>query len=261
MFTFIWRMPKSRGVNKTAAAGRLLAPVLAVCLFCCVPAVSGVGEAAGETAGTVTEEAAQETAEETAEETDEVTVAKVTTPQGPLNMRAKAEKNSTVVGLIPNGTCLLVLKEGERWCLCSWEDTEGYCSTEFLTFLRDADPALTGYRVLRRGMRGEDVLKMKERLRELGYFREGSSLTDVYNDTAAERVRMFQRQIGADEDGVASQELQFYLFSDRAPKCDQALPSLRSPVLTEDNGLRKEICGCCMGEGCECCDFRGWIWY
>ena len=39
------------------------------------------------------------------------------------------------------------------------------------------------------------------------------------------------------------------LFSDRAPKCDQKLPAARSPVLSEGNGLRKEICGCCMGEG------------
>jgi len=188
-------------------------------------------------------------------------VAKVTTPKGPLKMRAKASGKSRVVCSVPNGTCLLVQEEDENWCLCRWDGKTGYCYTGYLTMLREADPGMLDYRVLREGDKGEDVLAMKQRLQDLGYIRSGSVLTNVYNDVLAERVTLFQRQTGMTEDGVASQELQAYLFSDRAPRCEQKLPAARSPVLSERNGLRKVICGCCMGEGCECCGFKGWIFY
>ena len=166
-----------------------------------------------------------------------------------------------MIASVPNGSCLLVLEEDESWCLCRWDGKTGYCGTAYLTMLREADPGLLDYRVLRPGDRGEDVLALKRRLRDLGYIRPGASLTNVYNDVLAERVILFQRQTGMTEDGVASQELQAYLFSDRAPVCSQNLPAVRSPVMSEGNGLRKEICGCCMGEGCEYCGGKGWIFY
>lgn len=50
------------------------------------------------------------------------------------------------------------------------------------------------------------------------------------------------------------------LVSDRAPSCTQALPRVRTRVVSGDSSNRV-ICGCCMGEGCECCGFKGWIDY
>lgn len=187
-------------------------------------------------------------------------VAKVTTEKGPLNLRSRAEDKAGVLTGIPNGTCVLLTEEGDGWCRVVYDGFDGYCKTAYLTILRDADPSLTEYRILRRGDSGEDVLRMKKRLLELGYIRSGSELTNAYNDTAAERVRLFQRQTGMTEDGVASQELQAYLFSERAPVCTQTLPPVRTPVMTR-NGENRVICGCCFGEGCECCGFTGWIQY
>lgn len=187
-------------------------------------------------------------------------VGKVITPKGPLKLRAKAAMDGRVLTEIPNGACLLVLEEGEAWCRVLWEEKEGYCSAEFLTLLREADLSLLNYRILRQGDQGEDVIALKARLQELGYIRAGSQLNGIYNDIAAERVRLFQRQTGMTEDGVASQELQAYLFSDRAPACTQALPRVRARVVTGEEKNRV-ICGCCWGEGCECCDGKGWIQY
>ncbi|MBQ6527982.1 MAG: hypothetical protein IJI38_05615 [Clostridia bacterium] len=55
--------------------------------------------------------------------------------------------------------------------------------------------------------------------------------------------------------------MQAYVFSDRAPQCTQTLPRIRSQVRKEDSGLSRMICGCCMGDGCECCGYAGWIYY
>jgi hypothetical protein len=187
-------------------------------------------------------------------------VAKVTTKKGPLKMREKAGGEGRVLTEIPNGTCILVLQEDEIGCKVLYQDQTGYCKTEFLTLLREADPSMLEYRVLQKGAKGDDVLALKQRLQELGYIRSGSDLTNVYNDVTAERVILFQKQIGITEDGIASQELQAYLFSEKAPVCGQKLPKVRSRVVSQD-GSRRIFCGCCMGEGCECCHFTGWIEY
>lgn len=131
---------------------------------------------------------------------------------------------------------------------------------EFLTILREADPSMLEYRVLKTGDKGDDVLALKKRMKELGYLRSAAQLTDTYTDVTAERVVLFQRQTGMTENGIASQELQAYLFSHKAPSCAQTLPRIRSRVSSGDNS-NHVICGCCMGEGCECCGFKGWIEY
>ena len=98
--------------------------------------------------------------------------------------------------------------------------------------------------------------QLEESLQELGYIRSSAVLTNRYNEETARRVTLFQRQTGMSEDGVAWQELQAYLFSDKAPQCTQTLPRVRSRVA---DGKNRMICGCCMGEGCECCNFTGWV--
>lgn len=188
-------------------------------------------------------------------------VAKVITEnKGPLKFRASAGKDSRVLDEIPNGMCLLVVQQEDDWCLVVYEEQEGYCKTEFLKFFPEADPTILNYRLLKAGDKGEDVLALKQRLQELGYIRSAATLTDRYTDETKGRIVLFQRQTGMTEDGIASQELQAYLFSDKAPVCTQTLPRPRSRVISADD-TNRVICGCCMGEGCECCGFTGWIQY
>ena len=170
-------------------------------------------------------------------------VAKVTTAnKGPLKLRTEASQKCRVIDEIPNGTCVLVVEEGESWCRLVYQGQEGYCMTEFLILLRGADPSMLEYRVLKNGDKGEDVLALKRRLKELGYLRSAAQLTDSYTDVTAERIILFQRQTGMTGDGIASQELQAYLFSDKAPSCTQTLPRVRSRVSSGDDSSRV-ICG------------------
>ena len=191
------------------------------------------------------------------EEQPDSIAAKVSTEKGALKLRKTAGPKGKVIGEIPNGTCILVTKEAEDWCEVSWNGQTGYCKTEFLILYRGADLSLLDYRVLRDGDKGDDVIALKQRLQELGYIRSGAALTNRYTQETAQRVILFQRQTGMTEDGVAWQELQAYLFSDKAPACNQARPRIRTKVADKGNRM---ICGCCMGEGCECCNFTGWVY-
>lgn len=86
--------------------------------------------------------------------------------------------------------------------------TGGYTAAELA--------ALEGYRTLSVGMRGEDVLRLKERMYELGYFKNPSA-NSQYTETTAEYVNEFLRNNGvANPDGTMTPEQQLLFYSDRA---------------------------------------------
>lgn len=66
------------------------------------------------------------------------------------------------------------------------------------------------------GSSGNDIVAMKKRLQELGYFTAGASLSDQYNSTTTERVKLFQKTNGLPQTGIANTETLLLLFSDRA---------------------------------------------
>ena len=73
---------------------------------------------------------------------------------------------------------------------------------------------------LKQGAEGADVLKMKLRLYELGYFTT-DNLSEVYNGTTVERVKLFQQVNGLKQTGVADAETLNLLYSDKAKETNQ----------------------------------------
>lgn len=69
------------------------------------------------------------------------------------------------------------------------------------------------YRTLKKDDSGADVLELKERMYYLGYFNT-LKLSDVYNNTMIERVKMLQKNNGLEQTGIATPELQELIFSD-----------------------------------------------
>lgn len=197
-------------------------------------------------------------------------VAQVTTEKGPLNLREAPDDRAEVLERIPNQSLVSVIDQGDVFWKVQYGNTQGYAMRKFLTMTDYAQDILS-YRLLYRGNRGEDVLSLKERLMELGYYRAGSSMTDDYNDTCVERVKMFQRQNGLDENGIATAGVQAKLFSDTAAANAEELPkSVRlgyvvAPGGSDDTDWEQWIldhpgvCPCCKGEGCDCCDWTGEI--
>ena len=74
------------------------------------------------------------------------------------------------------------------------------------------------YTTLKSGSKGNDVVKMKEQMQELGYFKENASLSDQYNGTTTERVKLFQKANGLKQTGIADEETLKLLYSDKAKK-------------------------------------------
>lgn len=72
------------------------------------------------------------------------------------------------------------------------------------------------YQTLKQGSKGTDVLEMKKRMQELGYFKKGAELSNVYNGTCVERVKQFQKKNGLPQTGVADTETLSLLYSDQA---------------------------------------------
>ena len=83
------------------------------------------------------------------------------------------------------------------------------------------------YRTLKQGMEGKDVLRFKQALYWLGYFKS-LDVSDNYNGTTVERVKLLQKNNDLEQTGVADADLQALVFSGAAVPTDTA-PS-PSPV-------------------------------
>lgn len=70
------------------------------------------------------------------------------------------------------------------------------------------------YRTLQKSMSGEDVLHLKQRLQELGFFDVTSELTDSYNSTMEYKVKQYQNALGIKATGIATPELQTVIYTE-----------------------------------------------
>ena len=75
--------------------------------------------------------------------------------------------------------------------------------------------AETTYTTLQKGSKGDDVMKLQQRLKELGYLK-GSADGD-YGKGTEKAVKAFQKRAGLKQDGVAGAAMQKALFADDAP--------------------------------------------
>lgn len=146
--------------------------------------------------------------------------AEVTTDKGPLNMRMSPKSSGTVLKRIPNYTIVLVLKPDDDWSKVAYDGKEGYVISDYLSIL-DSLP----YSTLEQGAHGKEVLSLKERLQELGYFRAGATeMTDSFTETMTKRIMIFQQLNGLAQTGVATPELQAFIFWGNAAKNTAYLP-------------------------------------
>ena len=88
--------------------------------------------------------------------------------------------------------------------------------SEVMLVEREGDVPTIVYETLQRGNKSEDVLAMKERLRELGYFKKNADLSNSYNDSCVERVKQFQKVNGLPQTGIADHLTLSLLYSDAA---------------------------------------------
>lgn len=82
------------------------------------------------------------------------------------------------------------------------------------TFIPTPTPAPTAASLLKKGDRGDEVRRMQERLKELGYY--SGSLDGDFGGGTEEAVRLFQRQNGLGVDGSAGKQTFALLYSEDA---------------------------------------------
>ena len=91
------------------------------------------------------------------------------------------------------------------------------------------------YRTLTTGAYGDDVLTLKNRLKELGYFSSSATINNKFTDDTASRIKQFEAACGLEETGVATPALQALIFSDDAvSKKTGKNASGNSPALSAD---------------------------
>ena len=81
---------------------------------------------------------------------------------------------------------------------------------------KENSSVIVHYETLKKGSKGDDVLTMKLRLQELGYFKANADVSNVFNDTCVERVKQFQKKNGLRQTGIADHQTLALLYSDSA---------------------------------------------
>ena len=123
-------------------------------------------------------------------------IAVVTTKKGPLKIRQEPSRNARELDEIARGTYVTILESGEEWCKVSYGIKTGYAMTCFLTIQENADADVMNYCTLQSGDCGDDVIELKKRLMELGYFRDDWSVGSKCSSVrTALRKRALQRRI------------------------------------------------------------------
>ena len=100
----------------------------------------------------------------------------------------------------------------------------------------------TAYRSLKSGSYGDDVLAVKQRLYDLGYF-TNNTFNNRYTDDTVKRVKAFEEACGLPETGVMSPTLQALLFSDDAMNKSGVNVSGATPRLGSDSGNGYRLIG------------------
>lgn len=146
-----------------------------------------------------------------------------------LNFRSAPHTDRTMIGEIPHGTTLDVYEAGPTWCRVFYNGRMGYVMTSFLKLepigglaqpeeapktappaqATEAPPA----RILRLGMRGDDVLAAQKRLKALKYSCPENS---VYDAETRDAVVQFQSLNGLKADGALGAQTAGVLFSSGA---------------------------------------------
>jgi hypothetical protein len=149
------------------------------------------------------------------------TYAVVGTPGGPLNMRKAGRLSSPIIAEIPNGATIAVLSRDESWCEVSYNGITAYVTDKYLNFITELP-----YEQLEKGSFGPAVVALKERMQALGYFRAGAAeMTIDFSITTEDRVKLFEAANGLEPTGIATPELQAFIFWGPAIPYTQPLPT------------------------------------
>ena len=96
-----------------------------------------------------------------------------------------------MVDKLSNRSLVRVLgEEGGFYQVALKEEQTGWVAREFLV-PTDYGLEVLAYRPMQVGSRGEDVSALKERLLALRYYRDSQGMTDIYNATCVQRVKLF----------------------------------------------------------------------
>lgn len=83
--------------------------------------------------------------------------------------------------------------------------------------------------LLKTGVKGDEVTRLQQRLKELGYY--NGEVDGQYGPGTAEAVRVFQAQHGLDSDGIAGEATRTRLYAQDAQTCVPTATPTATPSL------------------------------
>ena len=138
--------------------------------------------------------------------------ARVIVEKGTVNLRSQARDGARVVARLSSGMLVHVHQRGEKWSKVSFGNRTGYVMTPYLAMLTELP-----YQHLRPGDSGDAVRALKDRLKDFGYLTR-RQVNNIYCADTEKALRKLEMLNGMPETGVATPELQAFLFHGKVEK-------------------------------------------
>jgi len=148
--------------------------------------------------------------------------------KGTLNMRRHARDGAAVVGRLGHNALVQVLQRGPKWSRVTTGSKTGFVMTLYIVMLSELP-----YENLTPGGRGPEVRTLKERLQALGYLTR-RQVNDRYCSDTEQAIRKMELINGLPETGLATPELQAFLYHGRVERSKSGYGSSNTD---RDSGL------------------------
>jgi len=174
-----------------------------------------------------------------------------------LNIRSAPSSDARVLRCAGNGEKLIILKEEGNWYYVQYNSVvSGYVSKQHVSKSQpggSASSSTSGSENLpskvselgsapktsRMGDRGNDVKKLQQALKIVGYY--GGNCDGVFGEATETAVKKFQKARGLSQDGVAGNVTITLLFGESAADNKGSSSSSSSSSSNSDNGKKTEV--------------------
>lgn len=103
----------------------------------------------------------------------------------------------------------------------------------------DKEIDLSKYETLEPGYKGPEVAVLKQRMYDLGYFKNRSSVNETFTASTADYVKKFEEKNGLPVDGIADPKMQALFFSDEAIRADGTMVVPEKTSISDD--IKSEV--------------------
>ncbi len=127
-----------------------------------------------------------------------------------VNVRVRPETESSIVSVVKKGRMIEVLGYIDSWYRVNADGAFGYIHQDYVDIDSPAEGQPVGYKKLRMGMTGMEVVRLQQALKDMGYYT--GEVNGTYGARTRDAIKQYREDCGLSASGVADADTQRMIF-------------------------------------------------